>query len=305
MGGFVRRRLASSLVALVGVVIIVFFLARLTGNPASVYLPVGAPPAALANFNHQNGFDRPIWVQFGQFIVNICHLDFGQSLTQQRPALTAALQVFPQTVYLAVVAMIVAIIVSVVLGSLAASRKFSRLDRGISLLSIAMSSVPDFWFGLVGILLLSVRLGILPTSGESGFTSWILPVCTLILAPVGVLIQVVRGAMIDALGSGYVQNARARGFTRQRLVYRHALRNAALPIITVAGDKAAGMFNGAIIVGTVFAWPGIGTLLVNGVLNRDFPVVQASVFVIGIAVILLNILVDLTYALADPRVRIS
>jgi peptide/nickel transport system permease protein len=133
----------------------------------------------------------------------------------------------------------------------------------------------------------------------------VLPVATLMLAPVGVLTQVTRGAMIDALGSGYVQNARARGLGSTRLVYRHALRNAALPLITVAGDRAAGMVNGAIIVGTVFAFPGIGTLIVGAVLNRDFALIQAAIFVVGVAVVVLNVLVDLTYALADPRVRLS
>jgi peptide/nickel transport system permease protein len=305
MGTFVRRRIVSSGIALLGVIVIVFFLARLTGSPASLYLPVGASSTDIANFNHVHGFDQPIWDQFGRFINGVVHLDFGQSLSQQRSALTAAASVFPQTVYLATVAMVVAIIVAVVLGSLAASRKFTIIDKGISFLSIGMSSIPDFWFGLVAILLLSVKLGLLPTSGQSGLSSWVLPVCTLVLAPVGVLTQVVRGAMIEALNSGYVQNACARGFTRRRLVYRHALRNAALPIITVAGDKAAGMFNGAIIVGTVFAWPGIGTVMVNAVLNRDFAVIQAGVFVIGIAIVLLNVLVDLTYAVADPRVRLS
>jgi peptide/nickel transport system permease protein len=305
MGAFISRRLASSIAAIVGVLVIVFFLARLTGNPASLYLPVGASAAELANFNRQNGFDQPIWEQFGRFLDGVVHLNFGQSLTEQRPALTAALSVFPQTIYLACVAMLVALIVSVLLGSLAASLKFSWTDRVISFLSIGMSSTPDFWFGLVAILLISVKLGLVPTSGQSGFSSWILPVCTLTLAPIGVLIQVVRGAMIDALNSGYVQNARARGFARKRLVFRHALRNASLPIITVAGDRAAAMFNGAIIVGTVFAWPGIGTVMVNAVLDRDFAVIQASVFVVGIAVVLLNVLVDLLYALADPRVRVS
>src|SRR5690606_33316039 len=139
-------------------------------------------------------------------------------------------------------------------------------------------------------------LGVLPTSGTAGPASWVLPVATLILAPVGVLTQVVRGAMIEAMGSGYIQNARARGCGPSRLLFRHGLRNAALPIITVAGDRAVGMINGAIIVDTVFAWPGVGGLMVRSVLDRDFAVIQAGVFVIGVAVILFNVLIDLTYA---------
>jgi peptide/nickel transport system permease protein len=158
---------------------------------------------------------------------------------------------------------------------------------------------------LVCVLVLSVNLGLLPTSGQSSLLSWVLPVATVMLHPVGVLTQVVRGAMLETLNAGYVQNARARGYGWKRLAFRHALRNASLPIITVAGDRAGGMINGAVIVSAVFAWPGIGQVLVDAVYNRDFAVIQAGVFVVGIAVILLNVLVDLIYAAADPRIRIS
>lgn len=153
---------------------------------------------------------------------------------------------------------------------MAARRKFRPVDKVITFSSLTAASIPDFWFALVGVLFLAIQFGLLPTSGAATPAAWVLPVATLMLAPLGVLVQVTRGAMIDALTSGYVQNARARGFVGNRLVYRHALRNAALPIITVAGDRAAGMVNGAIIVGTVFAFPGIGTLIVGAVLNRDF-----------------------------------
>jgi peptide/nickel transport system permease protein len=213
--------------------------------------------------------------------------------------------VFPQTLLLAVVAMTLSLALALVFGCTAAVHRFKAIDKLITFSSLTTASLPDFWFALVGVLFLAVHLGIVPTSGQSDLSSWVLPVATLMLAPVGVLTQVVRGAMIEALGSGYVQNARARGLSHRRLIYRHALRNAALPIITVAGDRAAGMVNGAIIVGTVFAWPGIGTVMVQAVLNRDFAVIQAGVFIIGIAVVVLNVLVDATYALADPRVRVA
>jgi peptide/nickel transport system permease protein len=302
---FLRRRLTASVIALVGVLIIVFFLARLTGNPASLYLPETATPQMYKAFDHQYGYDQPMLAQFGHFLVNVLHFDFGQSIYQQRPASVAVLSSVPQTILLAVVAMTLTLAAAVVLGTLAAMRPFSRTDRSITFLSLFAASIPDFWFALVGVLFLSVRFGLLPTSGQGGLASWVLPVVTLMLAPTGVLIQVVRGAMIDALNSGYIQNARARGFTRKRLAFRHALRNAALPIITVAGDRAAGMINGAVIVSTVFAWPGIGAVMVQAVLNRDFAVIQAGVFVIGVCVILFNILVDVTYAVADPRIRVA
>ncbi|AQA01939.1 ABC transporter permease [Mycobacterium sp. MS1601] len=305
MWKFLLRRLATSVVTVIGVVVIVFFLARITGNPANLYLPEGASPQRYAQFNAQHGFDLPLWEQFLRFLGGAARLDFGDSIWQQRPALQAAAEAMPPTLALSVIALTVSLVLAVPLGAIAARRKFKAVDKAITYSSLTAASVPDFWFALVGVLFLSVQLGLLPTSGAASPAAWVLPVATLTLAPLGVLVQVTRGAMIDALQSGYVQNARARGFTGNRLVYRHALRNAALPIITVAGDRAAGMVNGAIIVGTVFAFPGIGTLIVGAVLNRDFALIQASVFIVGIAVVLLNILVDLTYALADARVRIS
>ena len=302
---FLLRRLIASVVTVVGVVVIVFFLARLTGSPANLYLPEGASQERYDQFNAQYGFDLPLWEQFVKFLGGAARFDFGDSIWQQRPAMQAALEAMPITLGLAAIALAVSLALSIPLGAIAAKFKFRPLDRFITMGSLTSASIPDFWFALVGVLVLAIQFVILPTSGSSSAAAWVLPVATLVLAPLGVITQVTRGAMIDALGSGYVQNARARGFSSNRLVYRHALRNAALPIITVAGDRAAGMVNGAIIVGTVFAFPGIGTLMVGAVLNRDFALIQSSVFVVGIAVVLLNIIVDLTYALADPRVRIS
>lgn len=302
---FIGRRLLTSVITIIGVLVIVFFLARLTGSPASLYLPEGASQEAFDEFNRQQGLDQPLAVQFLRFLVDVAHLDFGESIWQQRPALVAALDAMPPTLYLAGIAITIALVVAVVLGSLAAQYQFGWIDRMVTLWSLTVSSIPDFWFALVCVLFFAVNLGWLPTSGYETPLAWILPVATLILSPLGVLTQVVRGAMIDALASGYVQNAKARGFSSPRLLFRHALRNAALPVISVAGDKAAGMVNGAIIVGAVFAFPGIGTVIIGAVLNRDFPLLQASLFVVGIAVVILTIIVDLTYALVDARVGVS
>ena len=256
-------------------------------------------------FNRAYGLDKPLIEQFGIFVVNAIHGDFGQSIWQQRPALEAAWGEMPITLLLAVIALAVSILIALVLGSLAATHRFRSLDRVLTLVSLTTGSIPSFWFALVGILVFAVQLRLVPTSGSATPLAWILPVATLSLGPIGNLTQVVRGAMIDVLTSGFVRNARARGYSTRRLVYRHALRNAALPIISVAGDIAAGMVNGAIIVGVVFAFPGIGKLIVGAILNRDFPVLQASVFVVGITVILLNLLVDLIYVVVDPRVRLA
>ena len=302
---FLRRRLVASLVTLVGVVVMVFFMARLTGSPVDLFFPEGASQERIDAFNHAYGLDRPVIEQFRIFLMKAAQGDFGESIWQQRPAMEAAWSEMPITLALAVVAMTVSVSIALVLGSLAATHRFGTIDQLVTFLSLLTGSIPSFWFALVGILVFAVDWRILPTSGSGSAAAWVLPVATLSLGPIGVLTQVVRGAMIDVLKSGYIQNARARGFSQRRLVYRHALRNAALPIISVAGDIAAGMVNGAIIVGVVFAFPGIGKLIVGAILNRDFPVLQASVVVVGISVIVLNILVDLIYVAVDPRVRVA
>jgi len=305
MWTFLRRRLVTSAVSLVGVIVVVFFLARLTGSPASLYLPESATQEQIDEFNRINGLDQPLLVQFWDFLVGAVRLDFGASIWQRRPALEAALDALPPTLALAGIALALSLIIALALGAIAAVYRFRLPDRVITVVTLTISSIPDFWFALVGILIFAVQMGLVPTSGYATPAAWILPTATVMLAPVGVLTQVVRGSMIDALGAGYVQNARARGFDKTRLVLRHAMRNASLPIVSVAGDRAAGMVNGSIIVGSVFAFPGIGVLIMGAVLNRDFAVIQASVFVVGVGVILVNIVVDALYAVIDPRVRVS
>ncbi|KSV73586.1 hypothetical protein N183_24435 [Sinorhizobium sp. Sb3] len=297
--------MVSGLVTLLGVVVVVFFLSRLTGSPIDLFFPEGAEPEVIEAFNRAYGLDKPVIQQFWLFVSRIAHGDFGMSIWQQRPAMEAALSEMPMTLLLAAIAMAIAIAAALALGSLAAVYRFRTPDRVITILSLMTSSMPHFWFALVGILLFAVQLRILPTSGSNSWRSWILPVATVSIGPIGVLTQVVRGAMIDVLSSGYIRNARARGIAGRRIIYRHALRNAALPIISVAGDIAAGMVNGAVIVSVVFAFPGIGRSIVGAILNRDFPVLEASVVVIGLSVIVLNLLIDIICMIVDPRIRLT
>lgn len=305
MFAYLGRRLLSGLVTLLGVIVVVFFLARLTGSPTDLYLPEGADPAQVEAFKRAYGLDKPVLQQFGVFILNMAKGEFGVSIWQQRPAMEAALSEMPLTLLLASIAMSIAVLCSIVLGSLAAVYRFRPIDRIVTVLSLLTSSLPHFWFALVGILVFAVQLRLLPTSGSGTWLAWVLPVATVSIGPIGVLTQVVRGAMIDVLSSGYVRNARARGFSGRRIVFRHALRNASLPIISVAGDIAAGMVNGAVIVSVVFAFPGIGRLIVGSILNRDFPVLQASILVVGVSVILLNLVIDLICSIVDPRIRLT
>ncbi|GGS94860.1 ABC transporter permease [Streptomyces violaceus] len=298
-----RRRAVSSVIPLLVVVLGVFFLARLTGDPANLYLPLSATPEMRADFAARNGLDDPLISQFGDYLAQVAHLDFGESLRTAQPAGEAVLRAFPATLQLAGWTMLLAIVGAVVIGSLAAYRPNSATDRIASFLSSTAASVPDFWIAIMGVLVFAVTLGWLPTSGTSGAAAWVLPVATLLIRPFGVLVQVVRGAMVSALSAPYVKVARGKGASELRVVFGHALRNAAAPALTVAGDLAVGLVNGAVVVETIFGWPGIGKLMIDSVLQRDFAVLQAAVLLTALAIFALNILVDLCHALLDPRVR--
>ncbi|MFB7933994.1 ABC transporter permease [Streptomyces sp. NPDC056039] len=298
-----RRRAVSSVVPLLVVVLGVFFLARLTGDPANLYLPLSATPEMRTEFAARNGLDEPLITQFGDYLAQVAHLDFGESLRTAQPAGEAVLRAFPATLQLAGWTMLLAIVGAVVIGALAAYRPNSATDRIASFLSSTAASVPDFWIAIMGVLVFAVTLGWLPTSGTSGAAAWVLPVATLFIRPFGVLVQVVRGAMVSALSAPYVKVARGKGASELRVVFGHALRNAAAPALTVAGDLAVGLVNGAVVVETIFGWPGIGKLMIDSVLQRDFAVLQAAVLLTTLAIFALNILVDLCHALLDPRVR--
>ncbi|MFI7127151.1 ABC transporter permease [Nonomuraea sp. NPDC050153] len=301
---FLRRRTTSSVIPLIVVMLGVFCLARLTGDPASLYLPLNATEQMRADFTAAHGLDKPILAQMADYFGGILHLDFGQSLRTGEPALNMALRAFPATLQLAAATMTLAILGAVVVGSWAAFKPNGLADRVSGFLSMIAASVPDFWLAVTGVWIFAVSLGWLPTSGvEGGGTVWILPIATLLVRPFGVLVQVVRGAMVSALSSPYVRLARSKGADDYRVVTHHALRNAAAPALTVAGDLAVGLVNGAVVVETIFGWPGIGKLMIDSILQRDFAVLQAAVLVTALTIFLLNILIDLCYALLDARVR--
>ncbi|MGW5270706.1 ABC transporter permease [Rhodococcus sp. NPDC003994] len=303
MFSFLRRRIFTSLVPLLVVLVGVFFLARLTGDPTSLYLPESATPAQREAFAAQNGFDRPVWTQMVDYFGGVLHLDFGESLRTGEAASTMALRAFPATLQLAFVTMLLAVIGSIVIGCWAAYRPNSLADRFSSLLSMTAASIPDFWFAITGVWIFAVVLGVLPTSGTGGAVAWVLPIATLLIRPLGVLTQVVRGAMVSALSAPYVRLARSKGAGDLRVVTHHALRNAAAPALTVAGDLTVGLVNGAVVVEAIFGWPGIGKLMIDAILQRDFAVLQAAVLLTAVSIFVLNIVIDACYALLDARVR--
>ncbi|MDX0403326.1 ABC transporter permease subunit [Sinorhizobium medicae] len=303
MFAFILRRAGQSVIAVIGLLVLVFFLSRLTGDPAYLYLPLDSSEAQRQAFSEAHGFNDPLVVQFGRYLVDLARFDFGDALSRNRPAMEVALEAFPQTLKLAAIAIVLSLCLAVVVGSLAAARPGSLFDKLATTASLAGASAPDFWVAIVAILVFSVGLGLLPTSGTGTALHWILPIFVLTLRPFGLLVQVVRGTMMSALASPYVKTARAKGVNRSRIVFRHALRNSLLPVITVAGDLAASLVNGAVVVETIFGWPGIGKLMIDAIVRRDFALIQATVLVTAIAIFVLNIAIDLVYARLDPRIR--
>jgi peptide/nickel transport system permease protein len=303
MGSFILRRSTQSLISLAGLVVAVFFLARLTGDPTNLYLPIDASLEARDAFRERYGFDDPLIVQFGRFLGDLAAGNLGESIRQSRPALEVVLEAFPTTLKLAGITMGLALVLAIVIGSLAAYHQGGVFDRVASVISLLGASAPDFWLAISGIILFAVTLGWLPTSGMGPPIYWVLPIAVLLVRPFGLLVQVVRGAMIGALSSPYVKTARAKGVGEERVIFVHALRNSMLPVITVASDLAAGLVNGAVIVETVFGFPGVGKLMIDAIIQRDFALIQASIIVTAAAIFILNILVDIAYAMLDPRIR--
>jgi peptide/nickel transport system permease protein len=303
MLGYIGRRAYHSIISLIGLLTLVFFLTRLTGDPSALYLPLDSSIEAREAFARLNGLDQPIYVQFVQYLQNLLSLDFGQSLRQNRSAIDVALEAFPATLKLAVVAMTLATMLAIIVGAAAAARPRSLFDRVAGLVSLAGASTPDFWIAIVGILVFAVGFGLLPTSGTGTGLHWIMPIVVLMLRPFGLLVQVVRGTMISALASPYIKTAQAKGMKRRKIIFGHALRNSLLPVITVAGDLATGMINGAVVVETIFGWPGIGKLMIDSIIQRDFAVVQSTILVTAVAIFIVNIAIDLLYVTLDPRIR--
>ncbi|MDX1540639.1 MAG: ABC transporter permease [Geminicoccaceae bacterium] len=305
MGDFLAGRMLHSIIAMVSLIILVFFLSRLTGDPAMLYLPENATRETVRQFRELHGFDDPVIVQFFRYLGDIAQLDFGYSIRRDMPAMDAVMQAYPWTLRLVGVTVLLAMLIAMTLGPLAAYRPGSPFDRVASILSLAAASTPDFWIAIIGILILAVEFGLLPTSGVGGPAYWVLPVGVLMFKITGTTTQVVRGSMISTLASPYIKAARGKGMQESRIVFIHALRNSVISAITVAGDQIRGLINGAVVVETVFGWPGIGKLMIEAITQRDFAVLQACVLATAAAIFLLNVLIDIAYAWLDSRIRLQ
>lgn len=300
---YLIRRLIHSVFILVGLVIVVFFVTHMLGDPARLMLRPEATEEQVQALRESLGLNEPLPVQFGTFIGNTLRGDFGDSLWQRVPALPIVLDRVPATLYLTGITLLVAVPIAVVLGIISAVKPRSIADRIVTVVSLSGVSTADFWLGLMLILFFAVQLGWFPTSGYGGAQYVILPAAALAARPIGRISQVVRSAMLDELSKGYVTTARAKGLREQIVVFYHTLKNAGIPVITLIGDEAAALLNGAVVIETLFGWPGVGILLIQAIERRDLPLIEASVITIAVMIVMVNLVVDLLYTLLDPRVR--
>jgi len=295
--------LLHSLLILVGLVIVVFFVTHLLGDPARLMLRPEATEEQVQALRDSLGLNDPLHVQFGRYISDLSRGDFGDSIWQRVPALPIVLDRIPATLYLAGVTMLIAFPLAIVLGVISAIRPRSLADRIVTVISLTGVSTADFWLGLMLILLFAVQLGWLPTSGYGGIDYVILPALALAMRPMGRISQVVRSAMLDEMSRPYMVTARAKGLKERVVIVSHALKNAFIPVVTLTGDEASVMLNGAVVIETLFGWPGVGILLIQAIERRDLPLIEASVITIAVMIVTVNLLVDLAYTFIDPRVR--
>jgi len=302
---FLLHRGGQALVAAFGVVTLVFFIQRLAGDPTALLLPETATQADIDAMRASLGLDRALWVQYLDFLGDVVRLDLGQSFIQNAPVLDIILSRVPQTLQLAVGALLVALVIGMPLGLLMALTRGRLLSRWIMGVVLACQSMPTFWSGIMMILVFGVWLKWLPPSGTGTLAHLIMPSIALGLLSLATYARIVRSAVIDELGKDYVRSARARGVGTGRLVKHHLLRNSLIPVISITALELSQLLAGAVIVETVFAWPGLGLLTVQSIASRDFLVVQAVVLIGAFVTIGANLAADILYSVVDPRVRLT
>ncbi|HEY3712104.1 MAG TPA: ABC transporter permease [Amycolatopsis sp.] len=301
----VVTKVLTAIVVLFFVATAAFFLVRLSGDPVKLILPPDASAAQEATLRASLGLDRPLLTQYLDYLGGLPRLHFGNSLVYDQPVSEVLLARVPATLELAAAALVVALVLAIPAGAFAALRRGRAGDSGVMAGVLIGQSTPAFWVGIVLILIFAVQLQVLPASGYGGFTHLILPAVTLAVYSVAVIARLLRSSMIDVLGSDYIRTARAKGLSTGGIVVSHGMRNAALPVVTVIGLEVGTLLGGAILTEQVFSWPGIGRLTVEAIQNRDFPLVQASVLFFAATFVVVNLLVDLSYTVLDPRVRVT
>ena len=305
MARFIGRRVGYCLLSLLLSSLTIFFFVRVTGDPAALLVEPGASAADIAAIHARFGLDRPLWEQYGLFMWALAHGDLGQSFYYQTPVLELYLSRLPYSLLLAATAMVFSLVIGIPSGVLASVRVGRFWDSAGKLFALLGLSLPSFWVGLVLILIFSVYLRWLPSSGSGTPLHLIMPAFALGWYFAAAHMRLTRSSMLDVLGSEYIKLARLKGLPEALVIAKHAFKNALIPVITLAGINLVIMVNVAIVVETVFAWPGIGRLLYEGVTFRDFPVVQGVVLMGGAMIVVVNLAIDILYALIDPRIRLE
>jgi len=290
---------------LLGVSVIVFFLVRLSGDPAALMMPLDASDEEVAQLRTALGFNRPLPVQYLEFLTRGVSGDFGTSIRHQQPAMGMVLGRMPATLQLLGMSLLIALIVAIPMGILSGLYPNSFIDRVSAVIALVGQAIPNFFLGIVLILFFSVQLNWLPSSGRGGIEYLILPAITLGTAAAAFINRLLRSSLREVLETDYIRTARAKGRSWRATVFSHALRNAAIPVVTIIGIQIIQLVGGAIVTETVFAYPGAGLLLVQSLANRDIPVIQAFVMLIALIVILVNLIIDLIYGLIDPRISVA
>jgi peptide/nickel transport system permease protein len=300
----VLKRLAQGAVTVWLVVTAVFIIMRLSGDPVLLFLPPEATQEDIETYRHLYGFDRPIYIQYFQYLLRASRGDLGESLVYDgAPALEVVLERMPATIELALVSILISIVIAIPAGIICASKPNSLVSHLLMLLALLGQAMPGFWLAILMILLFSVKLGMLPTGGRGGLQNLIMPSVVLGSWAAARTTRLVRAGMLEVLRQNYIRTARSKGLKTRTVLYRHALKNTLLPVLSTLGLTFGGLLGGAVITETVFAWPGVGRLIVQSILKRDFPVVQIGTIMMATVFTICNLLVDILYTVVDPRIR--
>jgi len=305
MQRYIFQRLFHGIFVLFGVSLVTFFLVQLTGDPAAAMLGPDATPEEIAAMRERRGYDEPIVFQYVEYVGSIARADFGTSHLYNQEAFSLVIERVPATFELTAAALVVTLALSIPLGIWSAVKRDTMIDRLSAVFVFGNQAMPVFWAGILGIMIFSINLGWLPASGRGSLKHLLMPAIVLGLHSAAYQTRLLRSAMLDVLNADFVRTARAKGLREFMVINRHALRNALIPLITATGIQFAGLMGGAVITETVFAWPGVGRLAVQAINNRDIPLVMAATFFFALIILVVNLLVDLSYGLIDPRVRLD
>lgn len=303
MGKYMRRRLLQGIPVLLIVTVVVFFMVHLSGDPTSMMLPQDATQEARENLREALGLNRPLHVQYWIFIKGLFQGDFGISHKYNAPALPIVLERIPASLELCAVSIVLSVVIAIPLGVWAARAHGTPFDSLVNALAVLGQAMPSFWIGIMLILLLGVKWTLLPVSGRGSMAQLIMPSVTLAIGTSAQIIPLVRSSMLEIVHEDYIRTARSKGLSERTVIYRHAFKNALVPVITMVALQIPALFGGALITETIFAWPGLGQLMVTGVTNHDMAIVQACILMITFITIVVNLCADMLYCLIDPRIR--